>query len=408
MVNRTLEDVLEHLSGKPTGIRVLPRAVIAREQHSPIRRYSFGAVSELGIPGFQPQRPCCRTMCDFAKRHDDRDFRQRSKRRLEVIAAVCNFLGQRSVAWWQAFDRIEDDCSKESHVIIGFALVGAAREFELEQGRIEHLARIIAGERAASSIGSAPPGSETQNCQPRVRIAECRHRRVPPVRVLGAELLAQAHQAGAPWTIMWCFCLRDRRQVGGSGHLLGLARSASAMQSTQSGRLPRFARTDRGCWVSHLYAIAIGSNRPHGRYGRPPQIVEAAVAALDREFGLFDASPIILNGAIGGAGRDFANAVALVESDLEPFELLHSLKAIERKFGRRRGKHWSARVLDLDIILWSGGSFRSRSLTIPHYGIQDRSFVLQPLAAIAPSWRVRGALTVRHLAHRLARRAPQG
>ena len=158
----------------------------------------------------------------------------------------------------------------------------------------------------------------------------------------------------------------------------------------------------------HLYAIAIGSNRPHGSFGPPQQVVEAAIARLDEKFGLFDASPIVLNSAIGGAGRDFANAVAMVESSLEPLEMLPALKAIEREFGRRRGKHWAARVLDLDIALWSGGRFRARRLSIPHYGLEERSFVLQPLAAIAPSWRVRGALTAHHLAHRLARRAPRG
>jgi 2-amino-4-hydroxy-6-hydroxymethyldihydropteridine diphosphokinase len=157
--------------------------------------------------------------------------------------------------------------------------------------------------------------------------------------------------------------------------------------------------------ATHLYAIAIGSNRPHGRFGRPAQVVEAAIARLDREFGLFDASPIILNPAIGGAGRDFANAVALVESGLEPPEVLRRIKALEREFGRRPGKHWAARVLDLDIALWSGGRFRSNALRIPHYGLEARPFVLQPLAAIAPGWRIRGGLTARHLAYRLARRA---
>jgi 2-amino-4-hydroxy-6-hydroxymethyldihydropteridine diphosphokinase len=151
----------------------------------------------------------------------------------------------------------------------------------------------------------------------------------------------------------------------------------------------------------HLYAIAIGSNRPHGRYGRPPQVVEAAIARLDEEFGLFDTSPILLNAAHGGAGRDFANAVALVESDLGPPEMLRRLKAIEREFGRRRGRRWAPRVLDLDIALWSGGSWKSRRLKVPHPQLSKRSFVLQPLAAIAPGWRV-GALTIRHLAHRLA------
>jgi 2-amino-4-hydroxy-6-hydroxymethyldihydropteridine diphosphokinase len=157
-----------------------------------------------------------------------------------------------------------------------------------------------------------------------------------------------------------------------------------------------------------LYAIAIGSNRPHGRYGRPQQVVEAAIAQLDEEFGLFDASPIILNAAHGNAGRDFANAVALVESDLDPPEVLRRLKALERDFGRRRGRRWGPRVLDLDIALWSGGKWKSRRLSVPHPQLARRSFVLQPLTAIAPNWRVRGPLTVRHLAGRLARRRPQG
>jgi len=159
--------------------------------------------------------------------------------------------------------------------------------------------------------------------------------------------------------------------------------------------------------ATHLYAIAIGSNRPHGRHGRPPQVVEAAIARLDQEFGLFDASPIMLNPAHGPAGRDFANAVALVESDLEPPEMLARLKAIERGFGRRPGRRWGPRVIDLDISLWSGGKFRSRRLTIPHAELAERSFVLQPLLAIAPDWRV-GRATIRHLAARLARRAARG
>jgi 2-amino-4-hydroxy-6-hydroxymethyldihydropteridine diphosphokinase len=154
----------------------------------------------------------------------------------------------------------------------------------------------------------------------------------------------------------------------------------------------------------HLYAVAIGSNRPHGRHGRPAGVVEAAIARLDRDFSLFDASPIVLNGAHGGAGREFANAVALIESDLDPPELLKRLKHIERDFGRRPGRRWGARVLDLDLVLWSVGRFRSRRLTVPHPQIAKRSFVLEPLAAIAPYWRIEGVLTARHLAQRLSRK----
>ncbi len=156
--------------------------------------------------------------------------------------------------------------------------------------------------------------------------------------------------------------------------------------------------------MTHLYAIAIGSNRPHGHHGRPSGVVEAAIARLDQDFCLFDASPILLNRAYGGAGRDFANAVALVESALEPLAMLDRLKVIERDFGRRPGRRWGSRVLDLDIADWSGVPVALRRLTVPHPGLEGRWFVLQPLAAIAPSWRLRGGLTARHLAHRLARR----
>jgi 2-amino-4-hydroxy-6-hydroxymethyldihydropteridine diphosphokinase len=136
--------------------------------------------------------------------------------------------------------------------------------------------------------------------------------------------------------------------------------------------------------------------------------VEAAIATLDEQFGLFDASPIVLNPAHGPAGRDFANAVAIVESNHEPPEMLKRLKDLEREFGRRPGKRWGPRVLDLDLVLWSGGSFRSRRLTIPHAHLENRSFMLQPLAAIAPEWRVHGGVTVRHLAQRLARKGARG
>ncbi len=158
--------------------------------------------------------------------------------------------------------------------------------------------------------------------------------------------------------------------------------------------------------MHHLYAIAIGSNRSHGGLGRPQQVVEAAIARLDRDFGLFDASLMLLNRAHGGAGRDFVNAMALIESESEPPEVLNTLKSIEQEFGRRPGRRWGPRVLDLDIVLWSGGRWRSRGLTIPHPQLDKRAFVLEPLAAIAPTWRIRSGLTARHLAERLARGRP--
>jgi 2-amino-4-hydroxy-6-hydroxymethyldihydropteridine diphosphokinase len=155
---------------------------------------------------------------------------------------------------------------------------------------------------------------------------------------------------------------------------------------------------------AHLYAVAIGSNRPHGRHGRPTGVVQAAIAELDRAFDLFDASPLWLNPASGGAGRDFANAVAILKSPLDPPAMLAALKDMERVFGRRPGRRWGARVLDLDLLAWDGGRWSDRRLTIPHAALERRAFMLLPLAAIAPQWRLRGALTARQLAGRLGKR----
>lgn len=160
--------------------------------------------------------------------------------------------------------------------------------------------------------------------------------------------------------------------------------------------------------ANHLYAIAIGSNRRHIRHGRPTGVVAAAIAEIDARFDLFAASPIILNPAMGGAGREFANAAALVETKLAPEAMLAALKAVERAFGRRPGKRWSSRVLDLDLVAWGGGIYRSRSLTIPHPDLPKRDFVLGPLTAIAPAWPLIGPLNAHHLAARLGKRSPRG
>lgn len=158
----------------------------------------------------------------------------------------------------------------------------------------------------------------------------------------------------------------------------------------------------------HIYAIGIGSNRRHGRHGRPAGVVEAAIARLEADFGLFDASSIIINPAIGGAGRDFANAVAIIESDLTPPELLSLLKRMERDFGRRPGRRWGERVLDLDILAWDGGTWDSRSLTVPHQALADRPFAIGPLASIAPQWRPAGARTMRQIRMAGAKSRPKG
>jgi 2-amino-4-hydroxy-6-hydroxymethyldihydropteridine diphosphokinase len=130
------------------------------------------------------------------------------------------------------------------------------------------------------------------------------------------------------------------------------------------------------------YAIALGSNR-RSRHGSPAQTVRAAAGAI----GAKHLSRIRATPALGPAGRSFANAVALVESDLEPPALLAMLKQTERAFGRRGGRRWGPRVLDLDIILWSGGAWAEGGLVIPHPAFRGRRFVLEPLAELVPGWR---------------------
>lgn len=128
------------------------------------------------------------------------------------------------------------------------------------------------------------------------------------------------------------------------------------------------------------------------------------MAALGR---LSARSPIFATPPLGPSNRRFANAVAILETGETPPALLRRLKAIEREFGRRRGRVWGARVIDLDIVLWSGGAWSGPGLTVPHPRFRERGFVLDPLLRVAPGWRdpVSG-LTVRQLRARLTRPTP--
>ena len=115
------------------------------------------------------------------------------------------------------------------------------------------------------------------------------------------------------------------------------------------------------------------------------------------------AGPVLLTDPVGPSSRRYANSAAVIATALEPPDLLTLLKQIEREFGRRPGgRRWTSRVLDLDMILWSGGAFSGPGLTVPHPLFRTRDFVLVPAAAIAPRWRdpITG-LTVRQLRFRL-------
>ena len=145
------------------------------------------------------------------------------------------------------------------------------------------------------------------------------------------------------------------------------------------------------------YAIAIGSNRP-GLHGRPEAEVRAAIEALGP---VVAASRVIATAPLGPSSRRFANAVAILDSSESPRALLARLKQLERRFGRRPGRRWGMRVIDLDIILWSGGVWADAVLTVPHAAFRLRRFVLDPLVTLVPRWRdPMTGLTVRQLATR--------
>lgn len=147
-------------------------------------------------------------------------------------------------------------------------------------------------------------------------------------------------------------------------------------------------RADGVEFPEQYYAIGIGSNRPLSRKLTPRTLVGEAIIALgEPPLYLVARSTIITSAPVGPSLRTYANAAAVIATQLAPRDLLALLQAIEARFGRRRYRRWGARTLDLDILLWSGGSFRSRRLIIPHPAIRDRLFVLRPLCEIAPHWR---------------------
>ncbi|MBA6392351.1 2-amino-4-hydroxy-6-hydroxymethyldihydropteridine diphosphokinase [Colwellia sp. BRX10-3] len=81
---------------------------------------------------------------------------------------------------------------------------------------------------------------------------------------------------------------------------------------------------------------------------------------------------------------DYMNAVVAIETSLNAIELLEELQSIENNAGRvRKDNRWGARALDLDILLFDLQVINTVRLTIPHYGLKLREFVLLPLAEIA-------------------------
>ncbi|MCL1066116.1 2-amino-4-hydroxy-6-hydroxymethyldihydropteridine diphosphokinase [Shewanella olleyana] len=134
--------------------------------------------------------------------------------------------------------------------------------------------------------------------------------------------------------------------------------------------------------MSTMAYVALGAN-----LNEPVQQIQHAVLALKSLAidSIITVSPLYRSVPMGDVEQpDFVNGVAQFNTDLEPLALLNALQEIENAQGRVREVRWGPRTLDLDILLYEQQVIEEPRLTIPHYGMKQRSFVLIPLADINP------------------------
>lgn len=139
--------------------------------------------------------------------------------------------------------------------------------------------------------------------------------------------------------------------------------------------------------------VALGSN-----LGEPRKQLAQARVALERipETELVRASGDYRSAPLGPQDQpDYVNAVVALRTTLDAESLLTAMQGIEDAQGRQRSVRWGPRTLDLDLLLYGDGIYRTSRLTLPHPEMHCRAFVLVPLAEIAPSLVIpgRGALT---------------
>ncbi|MFZ7217495.1 2-amino-4-hydroxy-6-hydroxymethyldihydropteridine diphosphokinase [Avibacterium avium] len=129
--------------------------------------------------------------------------------------------------------------------------------------------------------------------------------------------------------------------------------------------------------------IALGSN-----LATPVQQLENALHALQQlpHSQLVAVSHFYQSKPLGPQDQpDYVNAVACLATALAPLDLLDQLQRIEQEQGRVRLRRWGERTLDLDILLYGDEIIQSERLTVPHYNMQHREFVIVPLYEIAPN-----------------------
>ncbi len=101
---------------------------------------------------------------------------------------------------------------------------------------------------------------------------------------------------------------------------------------------------------------------------------------------------------------DYVNAVAALDTRLSAEALLDALQQIEQNQGRqRKADRWGARTLDLDILLYGDAQIDTARLTVPHYGLHQREFVVYPLLEIAAQLQIPGRGALQHIAQQVPR-----
>ena len=132
--------------------------------------------------------------------------------------------------------------------------------------------------------------------------------------------------------------------------------------------------------MEHTVFISLGSN-----LGNRRAWLQQASYLIDSEAGkVIKSSGIYETSAWGKTDQpNFLNQVLQVTSSLAQDNLLHALLAIENTMGRTRTEKWGERTIDIDILFYDSIIWKSESLTLPHPFIQDRKFILVPLAEIA-------------------------
>ncbi len=151
--------------------------------------------------------------------------------------------------------------------------------------------------------------------------------------------------------------------------------------------------------------IGLGSN-----LSSPLRQVRQAIAELAQLPGsrLVAVSSLYRSAPMGPAGQpDYINAVASIETQLAPLELLDQLQAVESRHGRKRGAvQWGPRTLDLDLLLYGDEQIDEPRLRVPHPGMRLRGFVLFPLAQVAPWLRLPDGQGVQQLCDALQDEKP--